>query len=127
MDTTPEYERLKSALDTLPQDQSPKDIFIEACGLGYLDLVTGCVSHPDASSFVLAGLTEACAHGRTEVVKMLLQNPSIQFDDNNSSKFVSEAIKHGHVSTVAVLLDDPRVTSGTNIWDLLETAIVHKQ
>lgn len=47
MDTTPEYEKLKDAFANLPEDQSPTDLFIEACGLGYLDLASLGTRHPE--------------------------------------------------------------------------------
>lgn len=125
MDTTPEYVRLQEALRT--EGTVLKDAFVEACGLGYVDLVTGALNHPDAQDSREAGLIEACSHGRTDVVQLLLQDPVLKNDHQVILKCLQNTVQHGQTGLLEFLLADPAIKSGAEIRHLLKTAAAYRQ
>lgn len=95
MDTTPEYEKIRQALSTTGDDL--KDAFVQACTLGYDNLVKDMLNHPESDNFLAAGLLEACTHGRTDVVKMLSEGDRSSLLTEDCFK---RAAEHGHVGTL---------------------------
>ena len=79
-----------------------------ACRYGYIDEVKAALKNgADPSIFNNEAITIASAAGRTEVVKVLLQDDRVDpSDDDNYA--IEIAIKHGHVNVVKALLQDGR-------------------
>lgn len=123
MDTTPEYERLKEVLRTEGTDHA--DAFVEACGLGYEDLVKDALNQPESKRYRNNGLMQASMYGRLDIVKLLLQDENFEPSAVTASSSLNNAAVDGNLGLVEFLLADPRFRSNVSIEDLMKRAIAH--
>lgn len=105
-------------------------IFIEACGLGIIDIVTMMLDNPNMNpSFDGSALCEAIGQKQYKIVELLIANERVNQNMFNCCAF-RRAVKNNNLEMIKILFTDDRININnlniSNIHDIMDNPEISK-